>query len=366
MSVSQNDEFENPLALWLALELRRSRAAFYRSRKEQDADFTARGMPKCGPRVKMTLNSASEICVELADATLAKTLEFSSTPEQIAEAEKAVLEFTREVTNTAVTLAYYVSGETGLGGSVVKAATELGAKLQEDITGAFALAKTANSTHNNSLLDELLSILRDEALHLWKKERERVNSEFAKPVRLQSGYHIKTLIEAAEQVISQMLDRAFAIASPSTDWRALEAFAVSAFEPLAAEIGEIAISKSGRMPQTGEDKFAQKFAIEAMARLSQKIKFWRLGAQIQTVDSRLISKVNKAKGKKAAGRPKGAGAIDDSLHLKEMAQLIEKNPTLTVRDAAKMVEPKAAQPNTDPESTIRRLKQKFDSSSVGK
>ena len=77
---------KNMLGLWLALELRRARAAFDKTRKEQDADFETKGMRKTGVRVKLTLKSASEICVALADATITKAGEFQSELRQLEEA----------------------------------------------------------------------------------------------------------------------------------------------------------------------------------------------------------------------------------------------------------------------------------------
>ena len=71
---------DGALALWLALELRRARAAFDKSRIEQDAKYEVIGTLKTGVRVNLTLKSASEICVSVADAVMAKAAEFQSAP----------------------------------------------------------------------------------------------------------------------------------------------------------------------------------------------------------------------------------------------------------------------------------------------
>ena len=76
--------------------------------------------------------------------------------------------------------------------------------------------------------------------------------------------------------------------------------------------------------------------------------------------------MNAAVVKKSAGRPKGAGAIDDSLHLEKMAGIIAANPATSVRAAAKALEPDAAQPNSVPESTVRRLVGKFNAAVAAK
>ena len=88
-------------------------------------------------------------------------------------------------------------------------------------------------------------------------------------------------------------------------------------------------------------------------------------SDIEDLSAQCTPKV-AAERNKRVGRPKGAGAIDDSPHLKEMARLIAERSAPTVRAAAKAVEPKAAQPNSDPESTVRRLVGKFNAANVGK
>ena len=356
----------NSLGLWLAIELRRARAAFDKSRKDQDTEFIAEGMPRTGVRVKLTLKSASEICVALADATIAKAGEFQSTPGQISEAEIAVLAFTREIANSAIPLEFFVSGEAGLGGSAVKAATERGLQLYGDIEGAFALAKPRSSVANNAALGELLSILQSEAPHIWGKERDRINSEFAKAGRLQSGYHIRTLTEAAEHITSELLDRAIALASPETDSPAIQGFLSSLFSAFAIEIIDLAVGKSGRIPQPNNAGTAKRFTGEARQRIGSKIALWRLQTEISSGGQPTSPKMNAAVVKKSAGRPKGAGAIDDSLHLEKMAGIIAANPATSVRAAAKALEPDAAQPNSVPESTVRRLVGKFNAAVAAK
>lgn len=130
-------ELDDPLKLWLAMELRRARTAFDKSRKDQDADFEAKGLRKSGVRVKVTLKSASEICVALADATIVKAAEFSASVGMIELARDQVLQFTKEIVSTAIPLAAFVSDG---GSSVIKIAAEKGQQLVADVTGAFKLA----------------------------------------------------------------------------------------------------------------------------------------------------------------------------------------------------------------------------------
>lgn len=133
-SQTENDT----LALWLALELRRARASFDHARKAQDADIVAKSGERCGPRVKLVLRLASETCVALADATIFKAIEWQSSPQSFAEARKNVEGFTKQLTNSAIPLAYFV----GQGSpSVVAAATREGDRLRQDIAGAFDLAE---------------------------------------------------------------------------------------------------------------------------------------------------------------------------------------------------------------------------------
>lgn len=131
-------EVDDPLTLWLALELRRARTAFDKARKEQDADFEAKGLRKSGVRVKVTLKSASEICVALADATIAKAAEFSASVQARELARDQVLQFTKEIVSTAIPLAHFVGGDSP---SVINAATERGQALISDVKGAFKLPK---------------------------------------------------------------------------------------------------------------------------------------------------------------------------------------------------------------------------------
>lgn len=272
---------ENKLSNWLSLELRRARAAFDKSRKEQDAYFESNGLRKSGPRVKATLKSASEICVALADATIAKAGEFQSKPEQLLDAEIAVLAFTREIANSSIPLAFFVSGETGLGGSAVKAATVRADQLYRDIKGAFALPKQPSNRSNLSPLDHLLVILQADASHLWEKERDRVNSEFSKAGRsFGCGYHCRNLSEAAEKVTSAQIDRAFDLAYPASDHQKIEVFVSEVFERMAEEITEIAVGKNGRTPNSDNADTARRFTGEARQRLGNKVRFWKLKSEI--------------------------------------------------------------------------------------
>lgn len=304
------DALQNPLALWLALELRRSRAAFHKIRKAHDAEFIGKGMPKCGPRVTLALNSAAEICVALADATIAKAGDFVSTPEQLAEAEKAVLAFTRDITNSIIPLAYFVSGESGLGGSAVKATNDRGTQLYRDIQGAFVLAKAPPNRQNASAFDRLFAILQSEGFHIWQTERDRINSEFAPVNRLQSGYHIKTLTEAAEQITTSLLDRAFPLSSPSTDRKAIQDFASSVFETLASEISEIAVSKTGRTPQPDNIVLAREFADDAKGRIEAKIDYWLVSTEL-TASTRSQSLAEATKLARAPAVKKGRPPSDE-------------------------------------------------------
>ena len=356
------------LARWLALEIRRSQSAFDNSRKQQDADFEAKGMRKTGIRVELTLRSASEICVALADATIAKAAEHRALPDDIAEARKTVLAFTKEVANSAIPLAHFVSGETGTGDQVVKVTIERGQQLWEDVAGAFDLAEMSNSEFTPQARDlrALLIILRDEGAYNWEKERDRINSEFAKKGRVQCTYHVKSLAESAGLLTSDLLDSVFALATPQRDYLTVKEFVSAVFAPLAAEITDIAIGKSGRTPQPDNADSAERWTDEARKRIDSKIALWKLGAAIKNVSQLSLRKPFVTKNKNSVGRPKGAGAFDDSSHIAEMHTLILQTPGLSPRDAAKILERKAAKPNADPESTIRRLVGKYNEANVAK
>jgi integrase len=76
-------------------------------------------------------------------------------------------------------------------------------QLLPDLTSEISREYFANTPANNSALNAALNMLQSEAPHLWENERDRVNSEFSKAGRVQSGSHIKTLAEAAENVTSE-------------------------------------------------------------------------------------------------------------------------------------------------------------------
>lgn len=275
------------LSLWLALELRRARAEFDKSRKDQDADFEAKGMPKCGPRVKATLKSASEICVALADATIAKASEFESTQRQLSEAATGVLAFTREIANSAIPLAFFVSGETGLGGSVVKAATDRGAQLYRDIEGAFALAKAVvpGLGKQTSPVASIFAIWRDEAINEFEVERDNVNSTFSKANRTQSAYHINGLVEGAEKAIKALIVKARELPLPDDEWSNLERHAVSVLAELTDQIREIAIGANGRAPQPQNSGETDRLMQPAGKRIAQEFEKLRLSKQFSEQSS---------------------------------------------------------------------------------
>lgn len=303
---------DGSLSLWLALELRRARAAFDESRKDQDACFEANGLRKSGPRVKATLKSASEICVALADATIAKAGEFQSTAEQLSEAERAVLAFTREIANSAIPLAYFVSGETGLGGSVVKAATGRGAQLSRDIEGAFALAKAnpLGSGEQASSVASIFAIWRDEAINEFEVERDSVNSAFSRANRTQSAYHIRGLAEGAEKVIKALIDKARSLPLPDGEWGNLECHAFSVLSELTEQIREIAIGANGRAPQPDNGAEADRLAQPARERIANEFEKLRLekqfsgmGQSTRSYKRAPVPKVRKRSVKSMGGRP---------------------------------------------------------------
>ena len=303
---------KNPLALWLALELRRARTAFDKSRKEQDAYFEANGLRKSGPRVKATLKSASEICVALADSAIAKTGEFQSTPGQFSEAENAVLAFTREIANSAIPLAFFVSGETGLGGSVVKAATDTGAQLYRDIEGAFALAKASvpGLEKQTSPVASIFAIWRGEAINEFEVGRDNVNSTFSKANRPQSAYHINGLLDAAESTIKALIVKARELPLPDAEWSNLERHAFSVFGELTDHIREIAIGANGRAPQPDNGEETDRLAQPARKRIAREFEKLRLEKQFSGTgqftgnDKRAsVSNVRKQSVKSMGGRP---------------------------------------------------------------
>ena len=295
---------DDSLSLWLALELRRARAAFDKSRKDQDADFEAKGMRKTGVRVKLTLKSASEICVALADATIAKAGEFQSTPVQLSEAETAVLAFTREIANSAIPLAFFVSGETGLGASAVKAATDIGAQLYRDIEGAFALAKadSRGSTQQSSPAASIFAIWRNEAINEFEVERDSVNSTFCSPTRTQSAYHIRGLVEGAEKAIKALIDKARSLPLPDGEWGNLERHAFSVLSELTEQIREIAIGANGRTPQPENSAETDRLMQPARKSIAQEFEKLRLAKEF-SAKSQLAGKAERAPAQKVRRQP---------------------------------------------------------------
>lgn len=287
MKDESDDARNNPLALWLALELRRSQATFDKIRKQQDAEFKALGLRKSGPRVKATLKSASEICVALAADTIAKAGEFQSTPEQRSEAEHKVLAFTRAVANSAIPLAYFVSGETGLGGSVVKAATVQGAQLFRDIEGAFALAKASfhGLGKQASSVKSIFAVWRDEAINEFEVERNNVNSTFSRINRTQSASHINGLVEGAEKAIKALIVKARELPLPDDEWSNLERHAVSVLDELTDQIREIAVGANGRAPQPQNTGETDRLMQPARKRIAQEFEKWRLSKQFSEQSS---------------------------------------------------------------------------------
>lgn len=162
--VATRTDSDDSLTLWLALELRRTRAAFDKTRKEQDADCEAKGLRKSGVRVKLTLKSASEICVALADATIAKAAELSASIQAQELARDQVVLLTKEIVSTAIPLAYFVGGDSP---SVINAATERGQSLVSDVIGAFKLAEQQQSRPYDPAPTPIIRGESDAELPLW-------------------------------------------------------------------------------------------------------------------------------------------------------------------------------------------------------
>lgn len=326
---------KSPLALWLALELRRAQAAFDKTRKDQDADFEAKGMLKTGVRVKLTLKSASEICVALADATIAKAGEFQSTPGQLSEAEMAVLAFTREIANSAIPQAFFVSGETGLGGSAVKAATDRGAQLCRDIEGAFALAKAnpSGSGEQPSPVASIFAIWRDEAINEFEVERDSVNSTFCSANRTQSAYHIRGLAEGAEKVIKALIDKARSLPLPDGEWGNLERYAFSVLSKLTEQIREIAVGANGRAPQPENAAKTDGLMQPVRKNIAREFEKLRLAKEF-SAKSQLAGKAEQAPAQKVGtqpAKPKGGRPPEhDWRFMRELADnAIASRPAIT-------------------------------------
>lgn len=312
---NSNEAASDPLALWLALELRRAHAAFDKSRKEQDSDCEAKGLRKSGVRVKLTIKSASEICVALADDTIAKAIEFQSPPLSFADARAKVETFTKEVTLTAIPLAFVVSGETGFGGSVVKAATERGTQLCVDVAGAFALAVRSGNERRavrsleeikqsrdiaellgttfsitsflakqptkNSAIEGLFDHWRREACRDYEAARDAVSDEFTLAGRAQSGYHIRGLSEAAECSVCAMLSKARALPITPENYATALANGLALFDDLAVDVRAVAVGASGRMPTPANGVLADRISSEGRAHIMAQVNKWSLEDQLK-------------------------------------------------------------------------------------
>lgn len=127
---------DDPLDIWLALEIRRCRVE-YGKRDVEDAELVRRVGQKNGPRVKLILRWMEKIAVPLVDAILAKAREFQSPPEALARARASLAEFVQEMGSAATQMAYFVGSETLAKGPAVKGRID---KLQHDLAGAFRLA----------------------------------------------------------------------------------------------------------------------------------------------------------------------------------------------------------------------------------
>ena len=352
----------DPLGLWLALELRRARAAFDKGRREQDAEYEARGLRRAGVRVKVTLKSASEICVALADRTIAMATEFRSDKTARIAARDAVQAFTKELTDSAVPLAFYVSGESSLGGSVVKAASERGAKLLADIAGAFLLSEmtlAAAPTGSDQRVSELIQLWGEEAISNFERERDSVTEEFGLNGRLQSAYHIRRLFEAAENAVGQLLSRARALPIPPSNYANLDRHALRLFEQFVRDIKSQATGLTGRTPRPENNGIVDHLSGPSWARIAGEVKRWQLedGLRGSTLDQTAPSgHLMPAAPPPRRGRKKGSGSmiVADRPFWAEMHGLISEGKAHSPNGAAAMVAKRASGSGTM-ESIISRL-----------
>lgn len=396
-----NEAAGDPLALWLALELSRARVAFDKSRKEQDADFDAKGIPKTGVRVKLTHKSASEICVSLADKTIEKAIEFQSSPISFADARARVEAFTKEVTSTAIPLAYDVGGETGFGGSAVKAAAELGTQLCVDIGGAFELAVRsatenrvvrsdceiardrgaaemlvttvsidpflAEGTTKNAAIDKLFELWRRDAWRRYEAARDAVSDEFTLAGRAQSGYHIRGVSEAAERSVCMLLSNARALPIAPENYVFALANALALFAELANDVRAVAVGANGRMPTPANGIISDRLSHEGRARIEAEVSKWSLEDQARDADtSRSVGNSDQTDSLKVAkrrGRKPGSGSMAkaDALLYPEMRALIDNHDAFTANGAATKLAHKA-RGNSTLESKATRLANGFRAS----
>lgn len=324
-------EPDEPLTLWLALELRRARAAFDKARKEQDPDFEAKGLRKSGVRVKVTLKSASEICVALADATIAKAAEFSASAQARRLARDEVVRFTKEIASTAIPLAHFVGGDSP---SVINAATDRGQTLIADVTGAFKLAE-----EHQLRADDLAPI----------NSIATANNGTELPIWLNMY-----------QLTAWVLYRDPAIVAKAVDWYGLAGQnmygtdpKVSGYAPLekALQSGELIAQGAKR----GES-FAAIPAVEwtrlRIAPLDMAHQWPYVSIQVSRADAEALfapagsqpTRVAEASPKRRAGRTPGSGSYAgaDAPLLAEMAEHIASGKAMSPHAAAQLVADRAS------------------------
>lgn len=130
---------QEPLDLWLAMEIRRARILF-EERKAEDAMYVQAGHQHGGARVKLILQWMEKVAVPLADATLKRAAAFSSSREVIDRAEVTLKTLIQDMSKTALAMAAYVGPDSP---SVAQAVKQRSEDLLKDVVGEFLIAAAA-------------------------------------------------------------------------------------------------------------------------------------------------------------------------------------------------------------------------------
>lgn len=139
---------ENPLDLWMGLEIRRARATFDEVRASEDAVIVAKVGEKTGIRVKAILKLTDQIITALATATLDNAKKYQSSDLSRTRALDRISSFLNELSNHAIWMAHFVKA----GPSGLSSVTSWISALQGDIEDAFLQASMLSVTARAELM----------------------------------------------------------------------------------------------------------------------------------------------------------------------------------------------------------------------
>ena len=130
-------------------------------------------------------------------------------------------------------------------------------------------------------VETLLDQWRGQARLAYEEERDSVSGKFASANRLQSGYHIRALTEAAERSVAAMLAKSRALPIPADCYSVARRAASVLFDDLMADVEAVAVGASGRAPKPANRVVVDRLFNEARTRIETLIAAWELEDQIR-------------------------------------------------------------------------------------